>query len=58
MKTDARSHPMDAGFFGSYAVVQMADQPTPLIQQPNIGALTGCNSGQRWRVAYGIRARP
>ena len=43
MEADEGFEPMDAGFFGAYAVVQAADPLTHLVQQPS-----------RWRAAGAV----
>ena len=47
MEADEGFEPMDAGFFGAYAVVQVADLLTHLVQQPSGRRAAGEHSGVR-----------
>ena len=43
MEADEGYDPIDIGFFGAYALLQVADPPTHLVQQPS-----------RWRAAGAV----
>ena len=45
MEADEGFDPMDLGFFGAYAVVQVADPLTRLVQQPSRRRAAGEHSG-------------